>query len=145
MTIKEVGQEYPWLKVGADIGEVYGPAIELAKSGNSADQGRYLEALIHYTIHTNPDLSAAYAEPGGGQIVWDSAKETVLSSIGYFAGYFEAGTIELVYKVYKAIHPVFGFTTPTDSVEVFNLGLKLGSKLAREREEKEKDIPNGRS
>ncbi len=58
------------------------------------------------------------------------AKRIVHSNIGYWAGYFEKGTIERVHEVFGSAHPVFGTSTPT-STEAFNMGLELGKSFKK--------------
>lgn len=114
-----MNKEFPNIKAGASIGEIYNPAIELAKSGDTEKAERYFNALVdHVKENSTEDLDLR------------GAIKIVHSNIGYWAGYFEKGTIEKVYEVYGSSHPVFGTSHPTSS-EAFKMGLELGKSLKK--------------
>jgi hypothetical protein len=106
--------EFPNIREGAPVDELYTPAIEIAKAGDTIKAGRYFAALVENCL----------AAKG---IDETEAKRIVSSNIGYWAGYFERGTIEKVYEVFGCAHPVFGISTP-DSGEAFRMGVEMGKR-----------------
>lgn len=116
--------EFPNIKIGATIGELYNPAIELAKKGDTENAKKYFDALVEHSF----DFSKA--ETPDGNISRDEIERIVHSNLGYWAGYHDKGTIEKVHAVYGSSHPIFGNSTPTSS-EAFNMGLELGKSLKK--------------
>ena len=55
-------------------------------------------------------LSEIAAECGGTK---DSHRNTQLSNVGYFAGYYDADTYARVHKWLGTSHPIFGTAYPT--------------------------------
>lgn len=117
--------EFLNIKEGATIGDLYNPAIEIAKEGDTEKAKRYFDALVDHcyemTITERPE----------DNVTKDEMVRIVHSNLGYWAGYHEKGTIEKVHAVYGSTHPVFGNSTPTTS-EAFNMGLELGKKWKTE-------------
>ena len=79
---------------------------------------------------TDPDEATQYLKD---LVEWSmtyhgSSEEEALSihksNLGYFAGYYDAETIQRVNKLFNTEHPIFGKTTPTFE-EAFEAGKKL--------------------
>jgi hypothetical protein len=113
--------EFSNIKDGANIGDLYNPAIEIAKTGDKEKAKRYFDALVSHA------LEYSKIETPEEDISKDEMERIVHSNLGYWAGYHDKGTIEKVHKVYGSSHPIFGNSTPTPS-EAFNMGLEFGRK-----------------
>jgi len=103
----------------ATIGDLYNPAIEIAKQGNKAKAKEYFDALVEHCI------TMSKVERPQDNVDKEEATRIVHSNIGYWAGYHEQGTIEKVHEVFGSAHPIFGNETPTSS-EAFRMGMELG-------------------
>jgi hypothetical protein len=121
-----MNQEFPNIKEKATIGELYDPAIEIAKRGDKKKAKKYFDALVEHCVETSK------IERPQDDVTFTDAVRIVHSNIGYWAGYwagyFEKGMIEKVHEVFGSAHPVFGTETPTPT-EAFNAGLELGKSM----------------
>jgi Asp-tRNA(Asn)/Glu-tRNA(Gln) amidotransferase A subunit family amidase len=88
------------------IGEIYGPAMKITDQGETA---AYFAELVAYMQARNPGMDS------------ETAREAVLSNLGYYAGYYDNATRRRVERVFGAAHPIFGPTTPTAG-EAFSAG-----------------------
>ena len=122
ITLKEIAEEYEWMKPGATSEDLFDKAIIIAKTGNEADQAKYLEQLIYFTIWIDPHFSSVYSQ--NTVMAYEAAKERVLDNMGYWAGY--SSSVDTVYKAYGAKHPVFGLYKPT-AKEAFEAGKRMGA------------------
>jgi hypothetical protein len=120
-----MNSEFANIKEGANIGDLYNPAIEIAKEGDKEKAKRYFDALVKHCYEQTK------VERPEDNVDEEEMTRIVHSNLGYWAGYHEKGTIEKVHSVYGSTHPVFGNTTPTSS-EAFNMGLELGKKWKAE-------------
>ena len=97
------------------IGEIFDTALNLAKTDNY-EAGVFYNAYIDYVRDENVC----------GR---DEAEKIVKGNLGYFAGYCDSKTCDLIYKVYCTEHPVFGKkpygVSPEDA---FKAGLEAGYK-----------------
>jgi len=113
------------IKDDATIGDLYNPAIDIAKSGDTEEAKKYFDALVEHCVKLSK------IERPEDNVDREEAERIVHSNLGYWAGYSEKGTIEKVHAVFGSFHPVFGNSTPTSS-EAFNMGLELGKKWKEE-------------
>lgn len=116
--------KFPNITENATIGELYDPAIKIAESGDKEKAKEYLKALIKHCVK----MSAIERPQDNVDEV--EATRIVNSNLGYWAGYYQKGTIEKVHEVFGSVHPVFGSETPT-TTEAFNKGLELGKSLKK--------------
>lgn len=97
------------------IGEIFDTALDLAKN-DTYEAGVFYNAYIDYVRDANGSTR-------------EEAEKIVKSNLGYFAGYYDSKTCDLIYKVYCTEHPVFGKKpfgiSPEDA---FNAGLEAGYK-----------------
>jgi hypothetical protein len=56
----------------------------------------------------------------------EDAENVERSNLGYFAGYYNAETMERVNRLFKTTHPIFGGTIPTPE-EAFEAGRQLAA------------------
>ena len=88
--------------------ESLGPAMKIT---DQIDAYNYLIALIDYH------------EREGDGISRERATEIAKINLGYFAGYYNAETMERVNRLFETQHPIFGGKTPTPE-EAFEAGKK---------------------
>lgn len=95
------------------VGEVFNKALEIAKYTPSNAK----DFLDKYTRHIESVEGITYGE------ALDRAK----SNLGYFAGYYDKHTCDLIYDVYCTEHPIFG-KNPFDvsPEDAFKAGLEAG-------------------
>ena len=98
---------YRWKK-NATIGELYHPAMDLQTSQDAAD---YLEELIEWAV----------AEHGQTR---EEAREIQPTNLGYFAGYYDRETMERVFRIFGAEHPIFGLANVTPE-QAFQAGVEM--------------------
>lgn len=107
--MKYKGKEYN------TIGEVFDLALKLAKENPKEAKEFFYEYVNH--ISTVNHLS------------WDESIRAAKSNLGYFAGYYNKETCDIIYKVYDTQHPIFGCNpfgvSPEDA---FNKGMEFGLK-----------------
>lgn len=97
------------------IGEIFDTALNLAKT-NKYEAGVFYNTYVDYVSDTN---GCSHEE----------AENIVKSNLGYFAGYYDAKTCDLIYEVYCTEHPVFGKKPYGISPEdAFKAGLEAGYK-----------------
>ena len=99
------------------IGQIYGYAVEVTEP---AEAERFMADLLNWHIekwHQSPE----------------EARITILSNIGYYAGYYDQETAERCYRLYGAVHPIFGRTQPT-AEQAFALGLTSLTKRAQDED-----------
>lgn len=97
------------------IGEVFDKALEIAKYTPSNAK----DFLDKYAHHIESVEGITYGE----------ALDIAKSNLGYFAGYYDAKTCDLIYEVYCTEHPVFGKKPYGISPEdAFLAGLSAGYK-----------------
>jgi len=100
------------------IRDILGPAMKIK---TKADAEQYMRALVaHYIKYA---VDEKYKIPEG-------ALALARGNLGYYAGYYDPVTRDRVNKLFGAVHPIFGATTPTQK-EAFEAGLKLGQAAAR--------------
>lgn len=97
------------------IGEIFDTALNLAKTDNY-EAGVFYNAYIDYVCNEN----------GCSR---EEAEKIVKGNLGYFAGYYDKQTCDLIYKVYCTEHPIFGKKPFSISPEdAFKAGLEAGYK-----------------
>lgn len=84
---------------------------------DQAKANAYFERLVKRTLSLNPELDRTEAE------------EIQRTNIGYWAGYHDIATRIRVYKLYKAVHPIFGMDFDPLPGEAFAAGIEDGMKL----------------
>ena len=99
------------------IGEVFNEALHYAKTDKNKASD-FFKAYIEYILNTNDKVNT-YAE----------AEEIAKSNLGYFAGYYNRETIDIIYKTYQCSHPIFG-DKPYDvsPQEAFEKGMERASR-----------------
>lgn len=97
------------------MGEVFDEALNIAK----------------YTPHKAKDFLDKYARHISevANVSYDDAVKGAKNNLGYFAGYYDSQTCDLIYNTYVTEHPVFGKkpygVSPEDA---FKAGLEAGYK-----------------
>ena len=83
----------------ATMGELFNKALAIAKSGNSSECSNFLKAYAEniYTENSRDKVPTM-----------EDAYKCAKSNLGYFSGYYDSETYELINKAYNAIHPIFG-------------------------------------
>lgn len=76
------------------IGDIFNKALEIAKTG---DKERCQLFLKSYSEYIN----------SGNNISIDKAVDIAKSNLGYFAGYCDRETYDIINNMYNAVHPVF--------------------------------------
>jgi hypothetical protein len=107
----------PEKEEGYTIGELYGPAMEIA---DEEEANEYLTAL---TVESHKQSGKTH----------DACLDIQRHNLGYFAGYYDKETAERVFKLFNCHHPIFGTEWPTPA-EAFEAGKKLGEKM-KEKED----------
>lgn len=97
------------------IGDIFDEALNIAKYTPSKAK----DFLDKYVRHIVDVTGISYRE------ALDRAK----SNLGYYAGYYDAKTCDLIYKVYCTEHPIFGKKPyGISSKDAFKAGLEAGYK-----------------
>lgn len=117
-------KEFKNLVQGADIGQIYEPAMKIAMEGDVETAKRYFHELV--------DLIDEDLERTKGSRNREEAVSIAHSNLGYYAGYHSRETRVAVKNVFGSSHPVFGDTFPTPK-EAFEMGMKLGEKWKSEK------------
>lgn len=93
------------------IGEIFNKALEIAKNGDKKHCQLFLKSYAEYISSKN-------------NISIDEAVNIAKSNLGYFAGYYDRETYDIINSMYNAIHPIFKGNpfdvTPDDA---YHLGL----------------------
>lgn len=83
----------------ATMGELFNMALTIAKSGDSTECSNFIKT---YAEHI-------YTENSRDKVpTMEDAYKCAKSNLGYFSGYYDSKTYELINKSYNAIHPIFG-------------------------------------
>lgn len=61
----------------------------------------------------------------------ERARETIMSNIGYMAGYYDDGVARKIYRLFKAPHPIFGTPTQKEKLTPENC-IRLGMESLNE-------------
>ena len=93
-------------------GEKYGPAMEIR---DQADADVYFDRCVEHLMRRRPEMSRTDAE------------RIERGNLGYFAGYYNAETMERVNRLFRTTHPVFGGTAPI-AEEAFKAGRRMAEK-----------------
>ena len=95
------------------MGEVFDLALRLDKKDPDGEAKDFFHEYVNYISIVN-------------HYNWDKSVECAKSNLGYFAGYYNRETYDIINKVYKAQHPIFG-CNPFDvsPEEAFNKGKEL--------------------
>jgi hypothetical protein len=78
------------------IGEKYGPAMAITDQEKA---NAYFEQLVEHTMKYALDDKYKTRE---------AAEQVERSNLGYYAGYYSAGTRERVERLFLCQHPIFG-------------------------------------
>lgn len=99
------------------IREVFDEALRCAKTDKNKASDFFKAYVEHILLNTNGEVNT-YAE----------AEEIAKSNLGYFAGYYDRKTIDIIYKTYQCSHPIFG-DKPYDvsPEEAFKKGMERAS------------------
>lgn len=109
----------PTFPADATTGQLYKPAMEI-KTQAEADE--YLEGLIDWAVTCHGQSR-------------EEAERIQKQNLGYWAGYYNAETMERVNKLFRTSHPVFGKEWPTPT-QAFRMGCASGSEARRAEEAK---------
>ena len=97
------------------IGEVFNEALHYAKTDKNK-ASNFFKAYVEHILNTNA-------------IIYDEAERIAKSNLGYFAGYCNKETIDIIYETYQCSHPIFG-DKPYDvsPQEAFEKGMERASR-----------------
>lgn len=76
------------------IGEIFKLALHLAKTNPEEAKDFFYEYVNFISMEKH--------------LSWDEATKRAKSNLGYFAGYYNKETRDIIYKVYDTQHPIFG-------------------------------------
>jgi CRISPR/Cas system CSM-associated protein Csm2 small subunit len=95
------------------MGEVFNLALKLAKEDTEEAKNWFYEYVNYISMKNH--------------FSWDKSIEIAKSNLGYFAGYYDRETCDIINKVYGAQHPIFGCNPFDVSPEnAFNKGMEIG-------------------
>lgn len=95
------------------IGKVFDEALRLAKTNKDEAQDFFYEYVNHISFVN--------------KYSWDKSIEIAKSNLGYFAGYYDQETCDIIYKTYQCSHPIFGDKPfAVDSEEAYKMGYNKG-------------------
>ena len=101
------------------FGELFNLALKLAKE-NPVEANEWLVEYIGYIAHENT-------------CDFEKASRIAKSNLGYFAGYYDQETCDIIYKTYQCSHPIFGDKPfEVDPEEAYKKGLEMGKKLNKQ-------------
>lgn len=102
------------------MGEVFNEALHYAKTDKNKAIS-FFKAYVEHIFNNNKEINT-YAE----------AEKIAKSNFGYFAGYYDAETCDIIYNTYQCSHPIFG-DKPYDvsPEEAFKKGMEIGKNLKR--------------
>lgn len=63
------------------------------------------------------------------------SEDIAKQNLGYMAGYYNQKTVDKVYELFGAVHPVFGRVLPGPE-EAFSMGVKMGEEWKKEKDAK---------
>lgn len=110
------------IPVSISVADKYGPAMLMTEQGEA---DAYFDALVEHSMR------AFGAER-------EEAVANERSSLGYYAGYYDAETRHRVEKLFKCAHPIFGkiasVGVPT-AEEAFYEGVRWAERNIAERED----------
>ena len=107
----------PLLSDRLSIGELYGPAMDIA---SQAEADEYFELLVERNLRVNAGHGRAAAESVERQ------------NLDYYAGYFSNETRERVEKLFRTAHPFFGALAvngPPTVETAYNIGAAIGQAM----------------
>ena len=97
------------------FGELFNLALKLAKE-NKSEAIEWFKEYVQYIMIANNKTD------------WDEAVSIAKSNLGYFAGYYDAKTYDLIYETYQCSHPIFGNKpSEIDPREAFRKGFEKGN------------------
>ena len=100
------------------IGDIFNKALSFAKYHDKEGANNFLKAYASYIYNENSDVKS-----------FDEALQMAKNNLGYFAGYYDKQTCDLIYETYVTEHPIFGKNpfgvSPEDA---FLAGLEAGYK-----------------
>lgn len=98
------------------VGEIFDEALRIAKTGDQNEADNFAKEYASYCAEANG-------------ITFEEGMNIVKSNLGYFAGYFNRETCDIIYKTYKCTHPVFNCNPFDVSPEdAFNAGYNRATK-----------------
>ena len=106
-------KEFDNIRQDATFGELYEPAMEIAKRGDVETASRYFQELVDLI---QKDLVSHNRE---------EAVSIAHSNLGYFAGYYSNEVRAQVKRVFGSSHPLFGDKIPTPK-QAFDIGMAVG-------------------
>ena len=100
------------------IGDIFNKALSFAKQNRIDEAQNFLKAYATYIYEDNPSVNS-----------FDEALKIAKNNFGYYSGYFDKHTCDLIYEVYCTEHPIFGKKPFSISPEdAFKAGLEAGYK-----------------
>ena len=99
------------------MGEVFDLALKIAKE-NKKEANSFFKSYVNWIKENNVNKS------------YEECEGIAKSNLGYFAGYYDAETCDIIYKTYQCSHPIFG-DKPFDisPEEAFMKGLESGKSI----------------
>lgn len=95
------------------FGDIGDAAVKIAKSQDREKAKKFLQA------HADALAEKGKLTPGQDPF------EVAASNIGYWAGYMDRETMELMWEIFDVDHPMFGRKVPT-AIEAFEMGVERG-------------------
>jgi len=77
------------------MGEIFDLALRLAKKDPNGEAKDFFHEYVNHISIVN-------------HYSWDKSVECAKSNLGYFAGYYNRETCDIINKVYEVQHPIFG-------------------------------------
>ncbi len=97
--------QLPYFTDAETFEELLNPAMEIAKAGDFETANEYVRLYVKY-------LRGRENETTGKPYTQKQAYDTVMTNVGYYAGYYDTETMQAVHQVFDAEHPIFGTMAP---------------------------------
>jgi len=106
----------PVFRPDMTYGEKYGYAMEITDEGEAA---AYFEQCVQHT------MSFGHSR--------EEAEKVERANLGYWAGYYDRQTALRVFRLFGAVHPIFGMSQPS-AEEALEAGKRLAKSSSDEKE-----------
>ena len=98
------------------IGDIFNKALSLAKQNRKDEAQNFLKAYASFIYNGNNEVKS-----------FDEAVKIAKNNFGYYAGYFDKHTCDLIYETYVTEHPIFGkYPFDVSPEDAFKAGLEAG-------------------
>ena len=89
-------------KTYSTMGDIFNEAVRLAKT-DVKEAHNFFNAYIQHICDNATDLTSLEMSER-----WEVAVSRAKGNFGYFAGYYNKETCDLVYSTFQCSHPIFG-------------------------------------